>query len=59
MVAPMNWIFLQVKNPITDVTSAGSYLPIAIQLIFAILFVGAMMALTHWLGPKRNTADKL
>jgi NADH-quinone oxidoreductase subunit A len=59
MVAPMNWIFLQVKNPITDVSSAGSYLPIAIQLIFAVLFIAAMMGLTHWLGPKRNTADKL
>ena len=39
--------------------SAHSFLPIGIQLIFAILFVGAMMAVTHLLGPKRKTADKL
>ncbi len=55
----ISWFLLQVKAPIADVNSAVSYLPIAIQLIFAILFIGAMMAVTHWLGPKRKTSDKL
>ncbi len=55
----MKWFLLQANLPITDVNNSSSYLPIAIQLIFAILFIGAMMALTHWLGPKRNTSDKL
>lgn len=55
----MKWFLLQVNLPITDVNSSSSYLPIAIQLIFAIIFIGAMMALTHWLGPKRKTSDKL
>lgn len=36
-----------------------NYLPIALQLVFALIFVGAMMGITHWLGPKRNTSDKL
>ncbi|GAA4303301.1 NADH-quinone oxidoreductase subunit A [Compostibacter hankyongensis] len=36
-----------------------NYLPIALQLIIAVLFVGAVMAATHLLGPKRKTADKL
>lgn len=39
--------------------TASDYLPIAIQLIFAMGFVATMMFLTHFFGPKRNTADKL
>ena len=50
-------------NLLLDATpSPGStydYLPIAIQLIFAIGFVVTMFVLSHWIGPKRNTADKL
>ena len=42
-----------------DVNSSFNYFPIALQLIFAIGFVAAMMAVTHWLGPKRPTAEKL
>jgi NADH-quinone oxidoreductase subunit A len=43
----------------TEANSATNYLPIGIQLFFAIGFVGLMMGLTHFFGPKRNTADKL
>jgi NADH-quinone oxidoreductase subunit A len=50
-------IFLQAGS--TDVNSAVNYLPIAIQLLFALLFIGAMMAITHWLGPRRKTSDEL
>lgn len=35
------------------------YLPVGLQLLFAILFVGTMMGVTHLLGPSRKTADKL
>ena len=42
-----------------DVNSAYWYLPVGLQLIFAIVFVGAMMGITHWLGPSRKTSDKL
>jgi len=55
----MKWFLLQANVPVTDVNNASSYLPIAIQLVFAVLFIGAMMAVTHWLGPKRKTSDKL
>lgn len=55
----ISWYFLQAKTPIADINNAASYLPIAIQLVFAIIFIGAMMAITHWLGPKRKTSDKL
>lgn len=54
----MMWFLLQVQ-PVTDVNGATSYLPIALQLLFAIVFVGAIMVLTHFLGPKRKTSDKL
>ena len=44
---------------VADVNTANNYFPIGVQLIFAILFIGAMMGGTHLLGPKRSTADKL
>jgi NADH-quinone oxidoreductase subunit A len=36
-----------------------NYLPVALQAIVAVVFVGAVMGATHLLGPKRRTADKL
>jgi len=53
----MNLILLQAN--IIDSNSSFNYLPIGIQFLFAIVFIGAMMAITHFLGPKRNTSDKL
>ncbi len=44
---------------IQQVNSTVNYLPIGIQLIFAVVFVGGMMTLTHLLGPKRKSVDKL
>mgnify|MGYP000984548986 FL=1 len=43
----------------TDVNNAANYLPIAIQLLFAIGLVATIIILSDWLGPKRKTADKL
>ena len=42
-----------------DVNNASNYLPIGIQLLFAIVFIGGMITLTHLFGPRRKTADKL
>ena len=42
-----------------DVNNASNYLPIGIQLLFAVIFIGGMMALTHLFGPRRKTTDKL
>jgi NADH-quinone oxidoreductase subunit A len=39
--------------------SAYWYLPVGLQLFFAIAFVVVMMGVTHLLGPSRKTADKL
>lgn len=51
----MNFQLLAVTAENTPV----NYLPIAIQLVVAIGFVAVMMAVTHLLGPKRRTKDKL
>lgn len=48
-------IFLQIQN----VNSTSNYLPIGIQLIFAIGLLGLIIFATNALGPKRKTADKL
>ena len=50
----MDHILLQ-----ANVNNPTNFLPIGIQLFFAIGLVVLIMALTHWLGPKRKTADKL
>ncbi len=41
------------------VNSADTYLPIALQIVFAVGLVVVLMILTHLLGPKRKTTDKL
>src|SRR5437016_7779793 len=38
---------------------AGSYLPVGIQIIVAVGLVTFLMVVTHLLGPKRRTSDKL
>jgi NADH-quinone oxidoreductase subunit A len=44
-------------NPSTS--DASSYLPVAIQVIFAVGLVVLLMVLSHLLGPRRKTTDKL
>lgn len=39
--------------------SAQSYLPVALQVAIAVGLVAFLMVVTHLLGPKRQTADKL
>ncbi|HRP32689.1 MAG TPA: NADH-quinone oxidoreductase subunit A [Agriterribacter sp.] len=46
-------------SPAADVNNSFNYFPIVLQLIFAVGFVVVMMGVTHWLGPKRPTAEKL
>ncbi len=48
--------FLQAS---TGVNSTVNYLPIGIQLLFAIVLLALIISGTHLLGPKRKTADKL
>ncbi len=49
-------------NILLDVNNTNTsfdYFPIALQLLFAAGFVATMMLLTHLIGPKRKTSDKL
>jgi NADH-quinone oxidoreductase subunit A len=39
--------------------NAESYLPVGLQLLFAVGMIGFLMIVTHLLGPKRKTTDKL
>lgn len=43
----------------TGVNNAANYLPIALQIIFAVGLVATIIVGSNWLGPKRKTADKL
>jgi NADH-quinone oxidoreductase subunit A len=57
-----NYPIMSLLNILLDTTpgnSASNYLPIAIQLVFVIGVVATMMILTHMVGPKRKTTDKL
>jgi NADH-quinone oxidoreductase subunit A len=51
----MNILFLAAEAT----KSAGSFMPVAIQLLIAVGFVAIMMIASHLLGPKRRTSDKL
>ncbi|MEO8403789.1 MAG: NADH-quinone oxidoreductase subunit A [Chitinophagaceae bacterium] len=50
-------IYLLQLNP--SASDASSYLPVAIQVVFAVGLIVFLMVLTHLLGPKRKTTDKL
>lgn len=57
-------LFLQIVNASfyllqANANTSGSYLPVVIQIIFAAGLVGFLMFITHLLGPKRKTTDKL
>jgi NADH-quinone oxidoreductase subunit A len=51
----MQFFFLQAGK----VNDAANYLPIALQLLFAIGLVALIIVGSSYLGPKRVTADKL
>lgn len=44
---------------VTDVNSAGSYFPVGLQILFAVGLIAFLVVVTHLLGPKRKTTDKL
>jgi NADH-quinone oxidoreductase subunit A len=44
---------------VSNSSSASDYLPIVIQLLFAGAFVFLVLGVTHLLGPKRKTEEKL
>jgi NADH-quinone oxidoreductase subunit A len=55
-------IFLLQANTLStesNLNNSFSYFPIGVQLLFAIGFVVLVLGVTHLLGPKRKTAEKL
>jgi len=42
-----------------SVATASSYLPVGLQVLIAAGLVAFLMVVTHLLGPKRKTSDKL
>jgi NADH-quinone oxidoreductase subunit A len=55
----INLLQTDLTQGVQDVTSAASYIPIALQFLFVAGMIGSLMVVTHMLGPKRQTADKL
>ncbi|MBI2284750.1 MAG: NADH-quinone oxidoreductase subunit A [Bacteroidetes bacterium] len=53
----MSWLSL--LSDASASQSAANYFPIGIQLIFAAGFVALMLGVSAWVGPKRQTSDKL
>ena len=51
----MQFFLLQASN----INNAANYLPIGLQLFFALGLITTIMIVTHLLGPKRKTTDKL
>src|SRR6202000_3397981 len=57
----MHFFLLQANPLATDsnLNNSFSYFPIGVQFIFALAFRSAVLGVTHLLGPKRKTAEKL
>ncbi len=51
----MQFFLLQV----TEVNNAANYLPIGLQMLFAVRLIATIIVGSNALGPKRATADKL
>jgi NADH-quinone oxidoreductase subunit A len=52
-------MFHLLQTDVTNVNDAVSYFPIGLQLLFAVGLITFLMVVTHLLGPKRKTSDKL
>jgi len=52
-------MFHLLQTDVVNVNDAASYLPIGLQLLFAVGLITFLMIVTHLLGPKRKTSDKL
>jgi NADH-quinone oxidoreductase subunit A len=44
---------------VTDLNSSGSYFSVGLQILLVVGLIGFLMFVTHLLGPKRQTTDKL
>ncbi len=58
-ITMFHFLQVDVTKAVMDVNSSGSYLPVALQFLFAGGMIGTLMLVTHLLGPSRKTSDKL
>lgn len=58
---PNGFILLQSQAvpSVSEISESSNYFPIGIQIIFAVGFVAVMIGLSHFIGPKRSTSQKL
>ncbi len=52
-------MFQLLQANVANVNDAVSYFPIGLQLLFAVGLISFLMVVTHLLGPRRKTSDKL
>ncbi len=55
----MHLFLLQSATAVSNAGNSYNYFPIGIQLLFAGAFVFVILGVTHLLGPKRRTEEKL
>lgn len=55
----INFLQTDFSRAVQDINHAGSWVPVALQFLFAAGMIGTLMIVTHLLGPKRKTEDKL
>src|ERR1035438_8713550 len=55
----MGIFLLQAVESGSAANSSYNYFPVALQLLFVLAFVSGILGLTHFLGPKRRTVEKL
>jgi len=55
----MNLFLLQAITTVSNANGSANYFPIVLQLLFAGGFVFTVLGVTHLLGPKRKTEEKL
>jgi len=55
----MNLFLLQATTAVSNANGSVNYFPIVLQLLFAGGFVFTVLGVTHLLGPKRKTEEKL
>jgi NADH-quinone oxidoreductase subunit A len=55
----MGIFLLQAVEAGANANSSYNYFPVALQLLSVLAFVSVVLGLTHFLGPRRHTEEKL
>lgn len=55
----INFLQTDFSRSVQDINHAASWAPVLLQFLFAAGMIGTLMVVTHLLGPKRQTEDKL